>query len=511
MTESSAAVLGNVTSAFTQLSTSEAAVIGSSEISDSEQVGVASRLVPSAESEREAIVDATFATPSSSSQTDDRAFHRKSNERSLNGVRRPRPIITSIVPVSATKDNMSSHSARVTETTYETWTCDDTPVVELTEEDRMLLINSPNRKGTGKKNFFGTQRVFRDRFPISKFEERFTDKPDGRYKRGRTGDDETVPSSFTWVANGKRHLGELTNLATSECQMPADKCIRIRRALSAPEPSSKPKDVNKEVTLPVLPNRVVGQAGNYISPQTVADVMSGKFNMDYEIIDCRFPYEFEAGHISGAKNLYTQHHIRNYFLDDNGLFCVPGSKCYIIHCEFSQERGPKMFGTLRNIDRAIGNTTNPGAQNFPLKLPNLYVLYKGYRAFKSDFPELCTPFGGYRMMKDDVELLKHYKSKTNESERFFDPKKPMGKMARHNSWSCSPSHVVRTTTERTISSPMCFGGTLGVSEHHARTPSERTNSSPVCFGGSRGRSLFDDDDSPSPRIRRKRSCSVLIE
>ncbi|CAC5411346.1 STG [Mytilus coruscus] len=44
-----------------------------------------------------------------------------------------------------------------------------------------------------------------------------------------------------------------------------------------------------------------------ITSQTLADVVNGDYNdviSDYKIIDCRYPYEFEGGHIRGAENMY---------------------------------------------------------------------------------------------------------------------------------------------------------------------------------------------------------------
>ena len=32
------------------------------------------------------------------------------------------------------------------------------------------------------------------------------------------------------------------------------------------------------------------------------DLLEGKFDVTYEIIDCRYPFEFEGGHIQGAWN-----------------------------------------------------------------------------------------------------------------------------------------------------------------------------------------------------------------
>lgn len=364
----------------------------------------------------------------------------------------------------------ASISALSTETT---WNCDDP--VDLTKEDHELLLSSPNRKPT--KNIFGNEVILEDQDGGE-----HVGVPDlGRRKRNRTCGHRLSASSC------RGQLGELTN--TVGVSTAVDENFRIWRSNSDPPMKSRPAASSiKKCDLPTVENRLVGQAGSYVSTSTVVDVMKGEYDMDFEIIDCRYPYEYEAGHIKGAINLYTQHQIRDYFLDDRGRFRVSGSKFYIFHCEFSQERGPKMFGTLRNIDRAIGNTTNPGMQNFPLELPNMYVLWKGYRAFIKDFPTLCL--GGYKMMKDNVELLKHYKSKVTESERFFDPKKPINKMMRHNSWSFSPT----TLSHRGIT--------------------ERTNSSPA-FTMGRGKPLFADDieaSTPTPlKIRRKRSFSVLVE
>lgn len=92
------------------------------------------------------------------------------------------------------------------------------------------------------------------------------------------------------------------------------------------------------------------------------------------IIDCRYPYEYDGGHIAGAKNLYTQEQIIEELVNrkteemisnsSNSSSCTvttpacenektDASKknelCHqlkrdilVFHCEFSSERGPKL-------------------------------------------------------------------------------------------------------------------------------------------------------------------------
>ena len=77
-----------------------------------------------------------------------------------------------------------------------------------------------------------------------------------------------------------------------------------------------------------------------ISTETMSDVLDGKYSKelgDVTIVDCRYPYEFEGGHIKGAVNMYTKDAV-------NSLLQKPSDKRHVIifHCEFSSERGPKM-------------------------------------------------------------------------------------------------------------------------------------------------------------------------
>lgn len=100
-------------------------------------------------------------------------------------------------------------------------------------------------------------------------------------------------------------------------------------------------DGSRDYALPT----VVGKHGDLksIDSNTMADVLQGKYSdqiSEATVIDCRYPYEFEGGHIRGAVNLYTKDMV-NQFLQERAT--TSGKRHVLIfHCEFSSERGPKM-------------------------------------------------------------------------------------------------------------------------------------------------------------------------
>lgn len=54
--------------------------------------------------------------------------------------------------------------------------------------------------------------------------------------------------------------------------------------------------------------KVVDRTGSglqCVSPRTVADLITKKKQLQYIIIDCRYPYEYDGGHIEGAINVFT--------------------------------------------------------------------------------------------------------------------------------------------------------------------------------------------------------------
>ncbi|GFT34165.1 m-phase inducer phosphatase [Nephila pilipes] len=146
-----------------------------------------------------------------------------------------------------------------------------------------------------------------------------------------------------------------------------------------------------------------------ISPETLARLIQGEFKekvQTYIIVDCRYPYEFEAGHIQGAKNIYTKDDIMDKFFINHGG-CTE-STIVIFHCEFSSERAPGLCRFLRKKDREF----NQG--NYPrLHHPEMYILEGGYKAFFQEYKAMCEP-QNYKPMthKDHGIDLRHFRAKS---------------------------------------------------------------------------------------------------
>nr|XP_048298416.1 M-phase inducer phosphatase 3 [Myodes glareolus]XP_048298417.1 M-phase inducer phosphatase 3 [Myodes glareolus] len=174
-------------------------------------------------------------------------------------------------------------------------------------------------------------------------------------------------------------------------------------------------DFSKVCVLPTVSGK--HQDLKYVTPDTVADLLSGKFQdliEKFYIIDCRYPYEYLGGHILGALNLYSQKELHEFFLK-KPIVPLDGQKRTIIVflCEFSSERGPRMCRSLREKDRALN-------QYPALYYPELYILKGGYRDFFPEYMELCEPQSYCPMHHQDhqAELLRwRSQSKAQEGER----------------------------------------------------------------------------------------------
>ncbi|XP_010286116.1 PREDICTED: M-phase inducer phosphatase 1 [Phaethon lepturus] len=147
----------------------------------------------------------------------------------------------------------------------------------------------------------------------------------------------------------------------------------------------------------------------YIDSEMIVSVLTGKFASfikECVIIDCRYPYEYEGGHIKGAVNLHMEEDVEDYLLKKP--IQPSGNKRVIIvfHCEFSSERGPRMCRFVRERDR-LGN-------EYPnLHYPELYVLKGGYKDFFLRCRSFCEP-QSYRPMhhEDFKEDLKRFRTKS---------------------------------------------------------------------------------------------------
>ncbi|ESO86540.1 hypothetical protein LOTGIDRAFT_167063 [Lottia gigantea] len=76
-------------------------------------------------------------------------------------------------------------------------------------------------------------------------------------------------------------------------------------------------------------------------PTIDSSTMSSLFNSssNFTIIDCRYPYEYQGGHIQGAIKIYTEQGIQTFM--ESRLHSTKND-ILIFHCEFSSHKGPKL-------------------------------------------------------------------------------------------------------------------------------------------------------------------------
>ena len=104
------------------------------------------------------------------------------------------------------------------------------------------------------------------------------------------------------------------------------------------------------------------------------------------IYDCRYPYEYDGGHILGAVNLdvtTAEESLHSVYFEKMGAPRVCRNVVIVFHCEFSRRRGPMAYHAFRNLDRQF----NHARRNYPhLCYPEIYLLHGGYKAFFAKFP-----------------------------------------------------------------------------------------------------------------------------
>lgn len=167
-------------------------------------------------------------------------------------------------------------------------------------------------------------------------------------------------------------------------------------------------DCTRSYALPLIKGR--HQDLKCISGETLVHLLQGEYTNEidsFTLVDCRYPYEFEGGHIKGAVNIYTKEMILQTFLEDSST-SSSARNIIIFHCEFSSERAPSLSRFLRNRDREMNESNYP-----KLRHPEIYLLNGGFKAFFGDFKEFCEP-QSYKPMnhKDHGFELKHFRAKS---------------------------------------------------------------------------------------------------
>lgn len=124
-----------------------------------------------------------------------------------------------------------------------------------------------------------------------------------------------------------------------------------------------------------------------ISRETLCELLDGTHSRLFTrivVIDCRFEYEYEGGHIDGAININTKAKLEQVFVTRPP---PPGERVLLVfHCEYSTFRGPLMAAHLRHCDRQLNR------QHYPhLAFPDIVVLDGGYSGFYDEHSKRCYP------------------------------------------------------------------------------------------------------------------------
>uniref|UniRef100_A0A5S6Q9M4 protein-tyrosine-phosphatase n=1 Tax=Trichuris muris TaxID=70415 RepID=A0A5S6Q9M4_TRIMR len=160
----------------------------------------------------------------------------------------------------------------------------------------------------------------------------------------------------------------------------------------------------------------------YISATVLAQLVRGGFIetvANYQLIDCRYPYEFDGGHIKSAVNVHTADDFDETFFGNERIDRQgDGISVIVFYCEYSQQRGPKMY---RRLKREYQKMAKGQSSNFDC--PEMYLLADGYRKFFRKYPHMCSPENYVKMSDGKFGLQDKCRRERTDSFR----KKKQGK------------------------------------------------------------------------------------
>ncbi|ODV93671.1 hypothetical protein PACTADRAFT_51440 [Pachysolen tannophilus NRRL Y-2460] len=252
-------------------------------------------------------------------------------------------------------------------------------------------------------------------------------------------------------------------------------------------------------------------------------ILDGEYKVYFDevfIVDCRFEYEFNGGHIEGAINISSQADLESFFLSEEklaqaGIISKPNNKLVIFHCEFSSYRGPLIANHLRKTDRILNKDNYPN-----LCYPDILILEGGYKNFFDLQSHRCFP-KYYVEMNDskhqvtcERELSRFRRdaklrssSKSLQKAKSFHSLIPSLATTHNRSFSNS---VKQLKTNSSISprpklgSSQSLFGTFGSKMHSAKTSSYSSRHSSSSF------SIFNDSMSISNRDSLDSAMSDMV-
>ncbi|KFD52722.1 hypothetical protein M514_06378 [Trichuris suis] len=231
-----------------------------------------------------------------------------------------------------------------------------------------------------------------------------------------TTDESEKKEPFHSGSSFKRYRSVLGNSQTcnNEAVQPGmPRCFSEADAINALQKGAHRRDLIGDFsTVYALPILTMPKVPDLISIEAavLAQLIDGTYSTvsKYSIIDCRYPYEYDGGHIVGAVNIYTKEKLHEVMLDRKELRLSESREIVIFYCEYSQERGPRMSRYLRAMDRRMN------VANYPkLHYPEIYLLDGGYKNFYPQHMNYCEPKDYVPMLhKDHVAELRKFRTKS---------------------------------------------------------------------------------------------------
>eukprot|EP00808_Paulinella_micropora_P021532 g38816.t1 len=138
-----------------------------------------------------------------------------------------------------------------------------------------------------------------------------------------------------------------------------------------------------------------------VSTETIAAALQGQLDLCGKLLllDCRFRYEFEGGHIRGARHIPDEQHLHDLLFPSGTPHQAPPARrkknlYVVLYCEHSTLRAPTLYTYIREFDcrqKPLSSSSFCSSPLPSLSYPFLYLLVGGYKQFFDHFSYLCHP------------------------------------------------------------------------------------------------------------------------
>ena len=201
----------------------------------------------------------------------------------------------------------------------------------------------------------------------------------------------STTNSSIWLkgTTNPHNNSDLPPAARSIHRVHSDSVLELSRDRSLGSPEVLESYSLLTVERPQVPHRAFRSIDANTLGSLLESMPEEQFTKRFVLIDCRYPYEFEGGHIWYSVNVWQPSSIIELFYpEDQQKFEEMNERIPIFYCEYSQKRGPNMALELRKHDR------NRNASKYPfVDYKEIYLLDRGYRHFfkERQLTKFCSP------------------------------------------------------------------------------------------------------------------------